>query len=292
MSSVQMRALEPFGVEFTGIDLSKGVDDATFAKIEETLNENGVVVFHDQDLSPDEQINFTKHFGELEVHVRQEYALPGFPQIHLISNIKDGERTIGSAYAGDDWHTDLCFMKKPARMSLLHAKEVPYDDDSKPLGDTLFVNTGDAYDSLPEKMKKQLADLHGVHQYHRAQERKRLQREGDHQREPLTEAQKAATPDVTHPVVRTHPNTGRKCLYVNQTYTFGIDGWDEEEAQPLLKELFKRIIQPEKVYCHRWRVGDVVMWDNCVTQHKAAGGYRWPQRRLMHRTAVHGTEPF
>ncbi len=292
MASMEMHALEPFGVKISGIDLSKEIDDETFAKIEKALNENGVVVFHDQDLSPENQIAFTSRFGELEVHVRQEYALPGYPQVHLISNIKEGDRTIGSAYAGDDWHTDLCFMKKPARMSLLHAKEVPFDDDGKPLGDTLFVHTGDAYDALSDDMKQRIDGLRGVQQYHRAQEHKRLQRQGDHKRAPLTEEQKAATPDMAHPVVRTHPFTGRKCLYVNQTYTFGIDGWPEEEAQPLLKELFAHIIQPDKVYCHRWRVGDVIMWDNCVTQHKAAGGYRWPQRRLMHRTAAHGSEPY
>jgi taurine dioxygenase len=290
VAELEIRPLQPFGVEIAGVDLSQDLDDATFAQIEKALNENGLVILRDQDLSPEEQIRFTRRFGELEVHVRQEYALPGYPQIHLISNIKEGDRTIGSAYAGDDWHTDLCFMKKPARMSLLHGKEVPHAKNGEPLGDTLFVNTADAYDRLTEEQKQQIANLRGVQQYFRAQERKRAQREHDHKRAPLTEEQKAATPDITHPVVRLHPYTGRKCIYVNQTYTFGIDGWEEEEAQPLLKQLFEHILQPECIYRHRWRVGDVVMWDNCSTQHKAAGGYRWPQRRLMHRTAVNGTE--
>ena len=293
MTEIQIRLLQPFGVEIMGVDLSREMDDETFGRIEQALNENGLVILHDQDMRPEEQIRFTRGFGELEVHVRQEYALPGYPQIHLISNIKEGDRSIGSAYAGDDWHTDLCFMKRPARMSLLYGKEIPHDDNGEPLGDTLFVNTADAYDRLSEEQKRKIAGLRGVHQYFRAQERKRAQREHDHKRAPLTEAQKAATPDITHPVVRRHPFTGRKCIYVNQTYTFGIDGWDEErEAQPLLKELFDHILQPEYIYRHRWRVGDVVMWDNCCTQHKAAGGYRWPQRRLMHRTAVNGTETF
>ncbi len=289
---MELRPLKPFGTEIVGVDLSSELDEQTFATIENALNRDGVVVFHDQDLEPEKQIAFTKRFGELEVHVRQEYALQGYPQIHLISNIKEGERTIGSAYAGDDWHTDLCYKKRPARMSLLHAKEVPHDEQGEPLGDTLFVHTGDAYETLPHDIKETIKNLRGVHQYARAQERKRLQREHDHGRAELTEAQKAATPDVTHPMVRTHPITGQKCLYVNQTYTFGIDGWTEADAQPLLKKLFEHIIRPEKRYCHRWRVGDVIMWDNCVTQHKAAGGYRWPQRRLMHRAAVNGSEPF
>lgn len=289
---IDVRPLAPFGAEVHGVDLSEALDDGTFGAIEAALNEYGVLVLGNQDLAPEEQIRFTRRFGELEVHVRQEYALSGYPQIHLISNIKEGERSIGSAYAGENWHTDLCFMRKPARMSVLHGREIPHDDQGEPLGDTLFVNTADAYDRLSQGVKDKLAGLRGVHQYHRAQEIKRRQRERDHKRAPLSEKQKTATPDVSHPVVRTHLYSRRKCLYVNQTYTFGIEGWSEEFAQPLLQELFTHIVQPQHVYRHRWRVGDVVMWDNCMTQHKAVTNYALPQRRLMHRTAVNGTEPF
>ena len=288
----ELTPLHPFGIEVRNVDLSRALDQATFEQVEGAFNRAGVAVFRDQSLSPDVQIAFSKRFGVLETHVRQEYALPGYPHVHLVSNIKDGARNIGSAYAGDNWHTDLCFMRKPARLSILHAREVPHDDEGRALGGTLFVNVADAFDRLDAGAKNRVARLRGIHQYHRAQEFKRRQREKDHPRAPLSEEQKAQTPDVSHPVVRTHPFTARKCLYVNPTYTFGIVGWPEDEARMLLEGLFAHCLEPENIYRHEWRVGDVLMWDNCSTWHKAVGDYAAPQRRLMHRTAVMGDEPF
>lgn len=284
--------LDPFGAEVRNVDLSRALDHSSFEQVEYAFYGAGVTVFRDQDLSPEAQIAYSERFGALEVHVRQEYALPGYPQVHIVSNVTEGGRNIGSAYAGDHWHTDLCFMRKPARLSILHAREVPHDEHGRPLGSTLFVNVADSYDRLDGDTKHRIATLRGVHQYHRAQEIKRRQRERDHPRAPLTAAQKAKTPDVSHPVVRTHPFTGRKCLYVNPTYTFDIEGWPEDEARTLLERLFAHCLQPEHIYRHEWRVGDVLMWDNCSTWHKALGDYRAPQRRLMHRTAVMGDEPY
>ncbi len=282
---------KPAGAEIVGVDLSRDIDDETFAAIDRVFNENGMVFFRNQTLTPEQQLRFSRRFGELESHVRQEYALPGHPEIHLVSNVKEGERSIGSAYAGDAWHTDLCFMKEPSRCSLLYAMEVPVKDGTV-LGDTLFASTQLAYDTLPENVKKRIANLRGIQQYHRRQEMKRQQRAKDHARPELTAEQKAKTPDITQPVVRTHPVTGRKCIYVNETYTFGIEGMSEEEAQPLLKLLCDHVTRPEHIYAHKWQAGDVIIWDNCSTQHKAIGDYALPQRRLMHRTAVKGGAPF
>jgi taurine dioxygenase len=282
---------KPVGAEIVGVDLSRDLPDDTFAEIERVFDENGMVYFRNQKLSPEQQLRFSRRFGELETHVRQEYALPGYAQIHLISNVKEGERSVGSAYAGDAWHTDLCFMKEPSRCSLLYAMEVPVKD-GKILGDTLFASAQYAYDTLPEDIKKKIAGLRGVQQYHRRQEMKRRERAKDHARPELTAEQKAMTPDITQPVVRTHPKTGRKCIYVNETYTFGIEGMTEEEAQPLLRYLCDHVTRAEHVYRHRWQVGDLIMWDNCSTQHKALGDYALPQRRLMHRTSVKGSAPF
>ena len=291
-ASPQFTPLHPFGIEVRNLDLSDTLDQATFEEVEHAFNHAGVAVFRDQNLAPEVQIAFSQRFGALEVHVRQEYALPGYPQVHLVSNIREGGRNIGSAYAGDNWHTDLCFMREPARLSILHAREVPNDDTGQPLGSTLFVNVADAWDRLDADTKRRIAALRGIHQYHRAQEIKRRQRRKDHPRAPLTEEQKAQTPDVSHPVVRTHPFTGRKCLYVNPTYTFGIMGWPEDEARVLLDRLLAHCLQAEHIYRHEWRVGDVLMWDNCSTWHKALSDYAVPQRRLMHRTAVMGDEPY
>lgn len=282
---------KPVGAEILGVDLSGDIDEATFSEIERVFNENGMIFFRNQNLTPDAQIRFSRRFGELEQHVRQEYALAGYPEIHLISNVKEGERSIGSAYAGDAWHTDLCFMKQPSRCSLLYALEVPVKD-GKVLGSTEFASTQYAYDTLPEEMKRRIGSLQGIQQYHRRQEIKRKERMKDHSRPELTAAQKALTPDVLQPVVRTHPHTGRKCIYVNETYTFGIAGMAEDEARPLLEYLCGHVTRPEHVYRHQWQAGDLIMWDNCSTQHRAIADYALPQRRLMHRTAIKGPVPF
>jgi taurine dioxygenase len=279
---------KPVGMEVTGLDLSRPLDAGTFAEVKRAIDGNGVICIRGQSLTPGQLLAFSRPFGNLHRHVRQEYALPGHPEIHLISNVKEGERSVGSAYAGDDWHTDLCFMQHPCHYAILYSMEVPVKD-GKVLGDTEFVSTRHAYETLDDGMKAWLAGKRGVFQYHRAQARKQQQRSKDHARPDLTPEQKAATPDVTHNAVITHPVTGAQCLYVNQTYTFGIEGMAEEAAAPVLQRLYAHITRPEFVYRHRWQVGDVIMWDNYQTQHKAIGDYALPQRRLMYRTAIDGT---
>ena len=289
-TKLDIRPLKPVGAEIYGLDLSQNLDDNTIHAIEAALDCYGMVVFRNQDLGPAEQIAFTRRFGEVPSHVRQEFSLEGYPEIHLISNIKEGERSIGSAYAGDGWHSDLCFTKTPAQYLVLNAKELPHDDDGNVLGDTLFASAAKAYDSLPQKVKEKIAGRRGIQQYHRRQAIKQKERVGDHARPDLTAAQLAETPDITQPVIRTHNRTGRACIYVNPVYTFGIEGMEEQEAQSLLTMLEEHIVKPEaeKVYRHKWRSGDVVMWDNCLMQHEAITDYALPQRRLMYRTTVKG----
>ena len=276
-----------FAKEGVDVDL-RSLSDEEFNRIENEFNETGVLVFRSQSLTPQDLIEFSKLFGEVEKHLRQEFSLEGFSEIHVLSNIKQGERTIGSAYAGDAWHADLCFKKAPSRMSILYSLEIPHDANGKPLGDTLFASAADAYDRLSDSQKNRIADLRGIMQYNRRQEIKRQERAKDHPRPPLTEEQKAKTPDITQPVVRLHPLSKRKCIYVNETYTFGIEGMPEEEAKTLLDELQNEVIVPDRIYRHKWKVGDVIMWDNCLTQHKAIGDYKLPQRRKLLRTSISG----
>lgn len=280
---------KPVGAEVRGIDLSQPLDEVTCRAIKDLLDRNGMICLRGQHLAPEQLIAFTARFGTPDKHVRQEYALPGYPQIHLISNVKDGERSIGSAYAGDDWHTDLCFMRKPGHYTFLYAVEVPVKD-GRVLGDTCFASTAHAYDTLDAKTRNWLDQQRGVFQYHRAQARKQQQRSKDHARPTLTAEQKAATPDISHDAVITHPVTGRKCIYVNKTYTFGFEGMSEEDAAPILKRLHEHITRDDAVYTHKWQAGDIIMWDNYSTQHMAVGDYALPQRRLMHRTAICGTD--
>ena len=266
-------------------DLALDINEATFREIEAAFHDNIVVVFRRQNLSNEQQIEFSRRFGELEIHIIKKYLLPGYPEILLISNIRDerGEH-IGLADAGFTWHSDTSYRRRPSRCSLLYAKEVP-QRGGQPLGDTVFANAIAAYEALPERMKKRLAGLKAIHRY---SARRRV---ADSPRPKLTQAQLDETPDIAHPIVRTHPYTGRKSLYVTAGECVGIEGMPEDEAVDLIAELDTHCTRPEFLYRHKWQVGDLLMWDNTSSMHLAICNYALPERRLMHRTTVIGTVP-
>jgi len=276
---------DPCGAEID-VDLSSELDDRAFAEIECAFHDNVVVYFRGQALSNEHHIEFSHRFGQLEIHVLKKYLLPEHPEIMRISNIKDqnGE-DIGLADAGLTWHSDVSYLEKPSRCSLLYAKEVPIRD-GKPLGDTLFTNTIAAYEALPDAMKKPLAGLQAVHRY------SARKRPADSRRSRLTKAQLDSTPDVAHPVVRTHAVTGRKSLYVTAGECIGITGWPQDEGLALIEELHAHCVRPEFQYRHKWQVGDLLMWDNATSMHLAICDYALAERRLMHRTTVVGEVPF
>ena len=267
-------------------DLSRPIDEAAFRELEGLFHDNIMVFFRDQRLSEDQHIAFSRRFGELEIHIVKKYLLPGHAEILLISNVRNGDgEHIGLADAGFTWHTDTSYRRRPSRCSLLYAKEVP-ERNGTALGDTVFANTVAAYDALPEAMKRRLAGLKAIHRYAM---RRRFE---NSPRPKLTAAQLAETPDILHPIVRTHPSTGKKALYVTAGECIGIDGMPEDEALDLIAELDAHCVRPEFCYRHRWRVGDLVMWDNASAMHLAICDYALPERRLMHRTTVIGSEPF
>ena len=268
------------------IDLARDIDDETFREIERAFHDNVVVVFRGQQLSNARHVEFSRWFGKLEIHIVEKYLLPGFPEILLISNIRDerGEH-IGLADAGFTWHTDTSYRRRPSRCSLLYAKEVPHRD-GRPLGETVFANTIAAYEALPEAMRRRIDGLKAIHRY---SARRRV---ADSPRPKLTQEQLAETPDIPHPIVRTHPYTGRKSLYVTAGECIGIDSMPEDEGVDLVAELDAYCVRPEFLYRHKWQVGDLLMWDNATSMHLAICDYALPQRRLMHRTTVVGTVPF
>jgi len=272
-------------------DLAQPIDDRTFAELERLFHDNIIVFFRDQRLTDQQHIAFSRRLGELEIHIVKKYLLPDHPEILLISNVRnDAGEHIGLADAGFTWHTDTSYRKRPSRCSLLYAKEVPYRD-GKPLGDTVFANCIAAYEALPEAMKRRLAGLKAIHRYAM---RRRVE---NSPRPKLTAAQLAETPDIAHPIVRTHPHTGRKALYVTAGEGIGIvlangEGMPEDEALDLIAELDAHCVRPEFCYRHRWQAGDLLMWDNASAMHLAICDYALPQRRLMHRTTVIGLEPF
>ena len=276
-----------FGAEVTGVDLSQPLDDAAFRRVYDILLEHSVIFFRGQQLSPEAHVAFSRRFGELEIHVRKECLRPGFPEIFVVSNIIENGKPIGTQDAGSFWHSDLCYMREPSRGSLFYAREVP-ERDGVVYGDTLFASACAAYDALPDDMKTRLEGLKAVHSYVKGYHRPR--KSGP--RPELTEEQKRRTPDVEHPLVRTHPETGRKCLFVNEGYTVGIAGLPQAESDELLHFLFGHITSAEFVYRHNWRAGDFLIWDNCAVQHRAMLDYDLPLRRRMERTTLTGTTPF
>ena len=276
------------GAEVRGVDLSRAPDDATFGAIERAWNEHSVLLFRDQAIDELRHLAFSRRFGDLEVHVLDQYLHPEHPEILIVSNVMDGDRHVGIYDAGRYWHTDLSYMAVPSRGSLLYAIEVPHDAAGEPLGDTLFASTAAAYDALPANMKRRISGLEA--EFSLANRHARLVADGDPDAT-LSDAQQEKAPPVVHKVVRTHPITGRRSIYVNEGQTARILDLPDDEARDLLEELCTHCTRPEFVYRHRWHAGDLLIWDNIPTQHIAISDYALPQRRYMHRTTLRGTPP-
>ena len=286
------------GAEILGVDLAQPLDDAMFGRISDAFFEHQVVAIRDQKLTPAQQIAFTRRFGELEHHVRKEHRLAGHPEILIVSNILNEQgNAIGVQDAGRFWHSDLSYKQVPSLLSALYALEVPVRDGVV-LGATSFVSTIAAYEALAASERRRLQSLRNVHsyRYYRAknvQAQKDEQARGERavQEHVLSEEQLRSVPDVEVPIVRTHPVTGRKGLFINEAHTSRIPGLPEQEGAALLERLCSHIVEPEFRYEHAWRAGDLLMWDNVAVQHKAKFDYQLPLRRLMHRTTVRGSVP-
>jgi taurine dioxygenase len=296
---ISVKKLGPaLGAEILGADLSQPLDGSTFAGLADAFFEHQVVVFRDQRLTPAQQIAFTGRFGALEHHVRKEHRLKDHPEILVVSNVLD-ERgaAIGVQDAGRFWHSDLSYKAVPSLLSALYALEVPAKDGVV-LGSTSFASATAAYEALAEEEKRRLLGLRNVHsyRYYRAKNRKAQDDERARglrtvQEHALSEEQLGSVPDVEVPVVRTHPVTGRRSLFINEAHTSHIAGLPADEAAALLGRLCAHIVKPQFCYQHHWRAGDLLMWDNVAVQHKANFDYDLPLRRVMHRTTVRGSVP-
>jgi len=293
-TSIQIRHVDaPLGHHVVNADLNR-LDDATFAEIEDAFNRYGVIVIEGQTLSPDKQLAFTRRFGKEVRYPIADFQLPGFPDIFVVSNVIENGKPVGMADAGRLWHTDMMFTEAPPRCSLLYALEVPTRDGA-PLGDTLFASTAAAYDALPAATRRRIDGLQTINSYRRYAERRHreeAQSKAETTGQAVRDKHQDAHPDIVHPLVRTHPITGRRCLYTSDGTTVEIAGWSQAESDALIAELFAHMTRPEFVYRHRWQVGDVVIWDNCSAIHQALGDYELPERRRMHRTTLEGTRPF
>lgn len=275
------------GAEIAGLDLSAPLAEGVFGEILDAFHEHQVIVFREQKLTPEQHIAFSRRFGEIDVNVRSRFNKPGYPEIFVVSNIIENGEPIGVTDAGRYWHTDHCYVREPSRCSLLYALEVPRRN-GRALGDTMFASTVAAFDQLPPEMKERLAGRKAVNSYRHTYDRKVR----EFNRTPLQAEGRKAPPDIEHPVVRTHPFTGRQCLFVNEGYTTRIAGMPEAESASTLAFLFEHMTRTEFIYQHGWETGDLLLWDNCATQHKAVFDYALPLRRRMERTTIRGSVPF
>jgi taurine dioxygenase len=277
------------GAEITGVDLSGTPAADDIAAIHQALLDHLVIVIRDQKLSPPEQISFTKHWGGLVRRIATDFLHPEYPDVLVLSNrVVDGKPAGATeAYAGFTWHADLTYAERPSLGSMLHALEVPEEG-----GDTAFANMYRAYETLPEATRKKIDTLKALH----IRDRRKNPRAQITKKEgfvhDIDRYFDIPAPDSVHPIVRTHPETGRKALFVNPRFAVAIENMPDNEAQPLLDELFEHQKRPEFIYRHKWRLGDLVFWDNRCTIHLACGGIKPPGIRHLHRTSIAGDVPF
>ena len=268
------------GAEVVGADLTKPLDDAAFAQIRDAFYQHEVLYFRGQALSDEDQIRFSARFGTLRKLKLTNVLHVQHPEIMVISNIKQEGKYIGAYDAGVFWHTDGAYLANPHAISALRALQVPVVN-GRVLGDTQYASVSAAYNALPEAMKKRLEGLQAVQSIMH-----RLKQTLDSGIKKDYGAAVKADPEAIHPVVRVHPVNGRKCLFVTEGYTAKILGLPEDESRDLIKELTAHCIKPEFIYVHHWQQHDLVMWDDCATQHKATFDYPETTPRLMHRTTV------
>ncbi|HEY7298023.1 MAG TPA: TauD/TfdA family dioxygenase [Xanthobacteraceae bacterium] len=262
------------GAEIHGLDLKRGLDADTFRAFEAALIEHKVIVLRDQHLTTEQHVAISRLFGDLEIHPMRPQG--EHPEILVLDNHKDNP-----VLSTDVWHSDTTFRTNPTKYTILRCQIMP-----KVGGDTLWADMEAAYDGLSDAFKRMIADLRAVHDFKNfrvlytksAEDQAKLRR------------MEELFPNPSHPVVRTHPVTGRKSIYVNPQFTLHIEGLKPAESRAILGVLFAQAQVPEYQFRLRWAPGTIVFWDNRSTQHYAANDY-YPERRRMERTAVVGDIP-
>ena len=270
-----LRPLSPaLGAEIVGVDLSEEIEDHVFEQIRDAWHRNLVILLRGQELSEADQVRFAEKFGPPAViHTKQ--FVRNHPAVMLISNIRENGKPIGALPDGEmHFHTDQCHQERPAMASMLYALEVPSTG-----GNTLFANGYAAYATLPDGIKRRVEGRKALNAY-------------DYDSAAMKRGTRPAegVPSYVHPVVRTHPATGRKALYVNRLMTVRIEGLPEAESNELLATLFDHQERHEFIYEHVWRPGDLLMWDNRCTLH-ARTDFNPNERRLMRRVTILGEKP-
>ncbi len=280
IAKLETRELKPgFGAEILGIDLSKS-DDATLDSVVDIFNLRGAVLLRSQNMSPDDLVRFIAHFNEPEGHTLQQFTLPGYPNIYILSNKTVDGKPIGAHNDGVGWHTDYSYKEIPVMCTMLYAVEVPPEGS-----DTLLADMCSAYDALPAERRAKLDNMVLHHSYQHFMENR------EHGRMTLSAELKAENPDVFHPLVRVHPRNGRRALWASTGTVKEIVGVPNPEGLALVDELVEFITQDRFVYRHKWKVGDVLVWDNRCTLHTGTLYDDKKYDRLMHRLWAKGDKP-
>ncbi len=274
--SIEVRPLSgALGAEVSGVALDRPLADEDFRPLHRAFLDHGVIVLREQDLSPEQQLAFARRFGPI---VANKFfpQVEGYPDVVRVLKEKHDTRNIGGA-----WHSDHSYDQEPALASLLYALETPESG-----GDTLFASMSRSYEALSDGMKAMLLDLRAIHSA--AQVFGPGAEAGERSGFRLSEA---AYGEVAHPVVRTHPETGAKGLFVNPVFTLRFEGMTAEESRPLLAFLYDHMTRPEFTCRLRWAPGSLALWDNRAVLHLAVNDYHG-QRRLMHRVTIAGDRPY
>jgi taurine dioxygenase len=265
------------GAEVRGLDLNRGVDPETRGALNRAFADHHVLAIREQQFTPGQFLAAAQVFGELFQHDKREMHVPGWPQMYYVSN----EQTVpGKRYiSGETFHTDHSNHPTPPKATLLFPVSLP-----KTGGDTQYVNMHKAYDDLPEATKARIDGLKAVHVY--------LSKYSPRELRPLSdESSRLVPPPGVHPLVRTHPENGRKALYLNPVRIEAIDGMEDNEALDLVAELMAHAIQQKYEYRHKWRHGDMVIWDNRSVIHKANPDYDMNERPYLYRLMLQGEAP-
>ena len=273
----------PLGAQVLGLDLAQPLSQGDFQRLHHAHLDHHVLVFRDQRITPQQQVDFSRRFGPLQIHVLRQFQLPSQPEVLIISNIVENGQPIGLGDAGHFWHSDLSYKEVPSLGSMLHAQELPDEG-----GDTVFANMHLAWESLPAALRHAVRGARAEHSYLSQYEELRRRNPW---RPALTQAQIDEVQPVTHPVVRVHPETGRRGLFVSEHFTTRIVGLPDDESRALLDELFAHSVRPEHLYVHRWQPHDLVFWDNRSLMHLATGCPP-DQRRKLYRTTIEGDAPY
>ena len=284
MSAIHIKRIgEALGAEVSGVDASKPVSAETFAAIRKAWLDNLVIRFRGQKLTDPQMLEFSRLFGELDPPGPNPYGkafLPRHPEMNVISNVKEDGVPIGGLGDGEAiWHSDMTYVDTPPSAALLYALELPAEG-----GDTYWANMYLAYEALPADMKKRIEGLKAIHDatYNSAG----IKRKGY---DDVTDPRRA--PGAHHGLVRRHPETGRKCLFLGRRRNSYIVGLPLEESEALLDALWAHATQPRFAFCQRWQVGDLMIWDNRCTLHRR-DPFDPNARRVMHRTQIKGDRPY